>query len=121
VRLMIQHETGLHCGPTLSTCRFAVFHGVTSDEDPKLVRGLTSELDANPFRQAKRNTLSIFSRLVFGLGVNVLWSLRLHQGSGRNLEIERPPAVLPILPPQRPVVGRVAPGSCTPRPSQNRA
>jgi hypothetical protein len=49
MRLMIQHETGLHCGPTLSTCRFAVFHGVTSDEDPKLVRGLTSELDANPF------------------------------------------------------------------------
>jgi hypothetical protein len=32
VSLMIQHETGLHCGPTPSTCRFAVFHGVTSDE-----------------------------------------------------------------------------------------
>ena len=44
VRLMIQHETGLHCRPTLSTCRFAVFHGVISDEDPKLVRRLTPQL-----------------------------------------------------------------------------
>src|SRR5262249_16057191 len=31
VMRLIQPETGLHCGPTLGTCRFAVFHGVTSD------------------------------------------------------------------------------------------
>ena len=31
VMRLIQDETGLHCGPTLSTCRFAVIHGVTSD------------------------------------------------------------------------------------------